>query len=40
MQLVTYSSKGRLQNLYQSTEHCFIAFDDIFSCERIRDGIG
>ena len=40
MQLVSHRSKGRLQNVCQSTEHCFIAFNDISSCERIRGGIG
>ena len=40
MQLVTQRSKRRLQNFCQSTEHCFIAFDDVSSCERIRGGIG
>ena len=40
MQLVTHRSKGRLQNFCQRTEHCFIAFDDISNCERIRGGTG
>ena len=38
MHLVTYRSKGRLQNFCESTEHCLIAFDDISSYKRI--GIG
>ena len=40
MHLVTYRSKGRLQNFCESTEHCLIAFDDISSYKRIRGGIG
>ena len=40
MQLVTHRSKDRLQHFCLSTEHCFIAFDDTPSCERIRGGIG
>ena len=40
MQLVTHRSKVCLQDFCQSTEHCFIAFDDISSFERIRGGIG
>ena len=39
MQLCTNRSKGLLQNFSQSNEHCFIAFDDIASCERISGGI-
>ena len=38
MQLGAHRSKGPLQDFCQIMEHCLIAFDDILSCERIRDG--